>query len=248
MPELRRLNRLGISRFADFLRQVEEATEKVGVPTEILTDVAASDGLAARLEIAPRTFADRMAAGKYLYDLFSGIEALQLDRDAGVWAWLSLFYFEQLCMHKRDGSLKPGEFARWVPSDNSRRYYRHLLAGPYLIYRAYRDAPESARIVLCQPVQNPGDFVEQLASRQEFIQHRAAIEAATLLYFDVMSGRPKRATSPTEHKPGTLRRFVDVVNQFELTCDLFSISGEDLIQMLPPEFEPYKPNHLRHGK
>lgn len=244
MSELRRLNEQGISGFIDFLRAIE-ADGSVPVPLGVLTDGGTSEELPVKLEVDERTFGDRMDAGQYLYEIFSRGGALRLDRDRGVWAWLSLFYFEQLCPRGTDGRREPGELARWVPSGHAFRYYRHLLAGPYLIYKAYRDMPEKAKIILCQPLDRPGDFVEQLASRQEFVQNKAIIEAASLLYFDDKSQRPKRGAAPTDHRPGTLRRFVDVTNQLDLNWDLFSLSAEQLIRMLPAEFHPYKPVSLR---
>jgi hypothetical protein len=247
MPELRRLNELGVSKFADFLREIKETGKAPKVPTEFLTDAKTSDSLAVEVGVERRVFPNRMAAGEYFCNLFCEDGASQLARDPGTWAWLSLFHFDQLCKRKGDGTLDPGELARWIPLESSRRYYRHLLAGPYLIYRAYRKIPGSARIVLCQPINAPGEFVGQLASRQEFVRNTAVIEAATLLYLDDKAGSPKRGTSPTQHRPGTLRRFVDVINQFDLTWDLYSMSGEGLVRILPPEFNHYKPPHLRWG-
>jgi hypothetical protein len=174
-----------------------------------------------------------------LYELLGAPEASGLDRDPGVWTWLSCFFFDQLCPKRSDGTRRPGEEARWIPSGHAFRYYRHLLGGPYLIYRAFRDNPDRAKIVLCGAVDSPGDFVEQLASRQDFVQNKAVIDAATALYLSPESGKPKRGASPTQRKPGTLRRFVDVVNQFDPVWDLYSIGTVELINKLPAEFAAY---------
>ena len=93
--------------------------------------------------------------------------------------------------------------------------------------------------MLCGAVDSPGDFVEQLASRQDFVQNKAVIDAATVLYLNPGSGKPKRGASPTQRKPGTLRRFVDVVNQFDPVWDLYSIGTVELINKLPAEFAVY---------
>ena len=75
--------------------------------------------------------------------------------------------------------------------------------------------------------------------RQEIGTNKSIIEAAKILYWDAEKKRPKRGSSPQEHKPGTLRRFVDVLQQFELTYDLYSINAEELITLLPNEFKSW---------
>ena len=57
------------------------------------------------------------------------------------------------------------------------------------------------------------------------------------LYWDDKNQKPKRGFGATE-RPGTLRRFVAVINQFNRTFDLFTMSGEQIINLLPrDEFE-----------
>jgi hypothetical protein len=240
MPSLRKLNERGLAELTAFLGEVTTDSSRP-VPAHILTDLETSEELTATIEVEQRNFASRMQAGEYLHGIFSKPEAGGLDRDPGIWAWLSLFYFDQLCPRQKDGTRKPGELARWIPSGHAFRYYRHLLGGPYLIYRSYREAPEKARIILCGQLEKPGDFVEQLASRQDLVQNKSVIEAATLLYYDEEKGRPKRGSQSTEHKPGTLRRFVDLVMQLDKTWDLFSMTGRQLLDRLPQEFDNYRP-------
>jgi hypothetical protein len=153
---------------------------------------------------------------------------------------LSLFYFEQLCPAAANGARSAGAVARYLPSTHGFRYYRHLLAGPFLIYKAYREDPKKAQIVLYSPVDTFTDYAEQLASRQDIVQNKAAIEAATSLYFNPKSGRAKRGASPTEHKPGTLRRFADLINQLDPTYDLYSMNADQLLARLPSEFDTYR--------
>lgn len=236
MALLRKLNDKGMNEFRQFLEAVVESPD-TPLPVALLTSDDTSEALPIAIEIEPVIFASRMEAAEYLYNVFSA-PALGLDRISEVWSWLSCFFFEQLCP-KKNGVRKPGEEARWIPSGHAFRYYRHLLAGPYLIYKSFRDEPSCAAIVLCGALDTPGDFVGQLAARQDFIQNKAVMGAATKLYLNSESGKPKRGASPTERKPGTLRRFVDVVNQFDLTWDLHSMATGELVKKLPGEFAAY---------
>jgi hypothetical protein len=40
--------------------------------------------------------------------------------------------------------------------------------------------------------------------------------------------------------PGTLLRFIDIIQQLDLTYDLYSMSGEEILALLPPEFDKWK--------
>jgi len=41
--------------------------------------------------------------------------------------------------------------------------------------------------------------------------------------------------------PGTLYRFIDVIQQLDLTYDLYSMNGEEILGLLPPEFDRWRP-------
>jgi hypothetical protein len=239
MPLLRRLTDKGIEDLQQFLNALptDPATP---VPVGLLTDNTASEALPIEIDVQQKEFSSRMEAAEHIHSLLNKPEAAGMDRSRGIWAWLALFYFEQLCPLRKDGSRKPGKNYRWVPEGHAFRYYRHLLAGPYLIYKSFRDDPQLARIVLCGSLDTPGDFVEQLASRQDFVQNKTIIGAATTLYLNTQSGKPKRGTADTKHKPGTLRRFVDIINQLDPTWDLYSMTTVQLISRLPVEFDVFK--------
>jgi hypothetical protein len=232
MAYLRKLNEHGVEKMREFLAALE-LNPATAVPFDLLSNLATSEQLPVALSVEERAFGSRMAAAEYLYGILSTPGSAGLDRDPGVWAWLSLFYFEELCPKRKDGSRKVREVARLIASGHAFRYYRHLLAGPYLIFKAFRDDPQKARIVLAGPLDTISDFIEQLASRQDFVQNKAVIGAATALYFDDSKGKPKRGAADTKHSPGTLRRFVDIINQFEPTWDLYSMSAEELVGKLP---------------
>jgi hypothetical protein len=240
MVLVRKLTLQGINAFEQFISELRSDPTK-SVPVNILTHPTTSEELPVQLSVEDKTFQSRLQLGEYLYKLFSSQEAMAFDRDPAVWGWLSLFYFDQLCPPTSDSTRKIGEIARYVPSVHAFRYYRHLLAGPYHIYKAYRDNPGLAQIVLFSPVDTITDYTEQLASRQDIVQNKAAIAAATRLYFNPQSGKAKRGAAPNQHKPGTLRRFADLINQLDPTFDLYSMDAVQLLSKLPAEFDAYRP-------
>jgi len=237
MPLVRRLNQAGITRLIEFLDSLN-TTSPQGVPSGILADAATSDPVELAIEVETRTFGSRFAAAQYLSDRFvaGGLENAELD--VGLWTWLALFYFEELCPSGTGGRRKPGERARWIPDvHNFQRYYRHLLAGPFRIYRAHRDEPSRALALLWGPLDKPGEIVEQLASRQELVTNRDIMECATRLYIDPANNRPKRGAGGKG--AGSPRRLADVLNQFDVTWDLYSVTTDGLMALLPREFDRF---------
>jgi hypothetical protein len=118
------------------------------------------------------------------------------------------------------------------------RYYnRHLLLGPYNIYLIHGDR---APLLLSGPINKTSSYYVELSSRQGLITNQGIIEAANLLYFDPKQKKPKRGAALTERKPGTLLRFIDVIQQFDLTHDLYSMTGEEILDLLPSEFDEWK--------
>jgi hypothetical protein len=63
--------------------------------------------------------------------------------------------------------------------------------------------------------------------------------AAATLYFDYKKNKPKFGAIP-KNKPGTLYRFIDVIQQLDLNYDLYSMSRDEILDLLPQEFNKWK--------
>jgi hypothetical protein len=229
--KLGRLNERGIERLSRFLDSLTgEAAEPY--PAEILDDPDTSESVAA-MEVTVRSFRTRLETAEYLYELLTAARVPSPETDRGLWAWLALFYFEQLCPPGRNGHRRPGERPRWIPVvGDFRRYYRHLLAGPYRVFKAHRDEPERTLALLCGPPNEVSNVYRELAGRQGLVTNPAVVEAATRLYYDRSKRRLKRGAQA--------RRFAEVLMQLDVAWDLHSMSAEELIEMLPPEFARFR--------
>jgi hypothetical protein len=237
--KLRRLNKTGIDLFAAYLDALEDDPTRIP-PNSLLEDATTSELIAPTVEVETRRFGSRFNAAEYLDGIFSKAGLSDVDRDIGLWAWLTLFYFDEICPRGRGGERSPGERARYVPeAENFRRYYRHLLAGPYRIYKAHRQNPSRALVILCQQIDKPGDIVEQFASRQEIVTNGVVLEVATRLYVDSETKRQKR-NAQSRVRPGTAFRLIDVLNQFDVTWDLYAMIANEMLGVLPEEFEKFE--------
>ena len=250
---LRILNENGLQTFKLYLADLREASTGQP-PWEILTDSEYSGRLRGELEVERRVFKDKLEMAKYLHEKFSTLPASQIESNIGLWSWLSLFYFDQVCPMNNSGKRIPGQDSRHILDPEFRRYYRHLLYGPYNIYRLHG---EWAPLLLYGPLDKTSKYYEELSSRQGFVTNQGVIEAANMLYFDSRLGRPKYGPGGITRKPGTLLRYIDVVQQLDLTYDLYNMQGEEVLSLLPSEFDEWRPkervktlllNFIKKGK
>lgn len=235
---LRRFNSDGIAAFAAYRSRLT-LEPALPPPLELLTDPAMSEVVPGDVEVSPRTFANRLDAGRFLNEFFDAAGIQSPEQDQGLWAWLTLFYFDQVCPADGNGRRDPKDEARLMPLiDNHQRFYRHLLLGPFLIVRAHRDQPERAIAMLCNPVWKPGEIVEQLASRKELVTNRAVAEVTTLLYYDATTGSFKRGAGSSVK--GAPRRLAALLNQLDLTYYLYGMTAGELLALLPKEFDRFR--------
>lgn len=238
MRRVRVLAPAGLERFETYLCALRTGSRDAP-PWNLLDDPATSLDIDSEPSVDPgNRFTNRLDAARYLECALMSLDRAQIDHSAGLWSWLGLLYFDQLCPAATDAARIPGKSYRYIlpalsDPNHYRHYYRHLLAGSYTIGRLHQ---AGARVLLCGAVDKLDDFNEQIASRQEFITNPGIVQALDLLYFDTVRGRAKRGAAPNRRKPGTLRRFVDVIQQLDLTHDLYSMSGLEILKILPPEF------------
>jgi hypothetical protein len=242
--DVRRLLPSGAERFREFIAAARGGSA-VSPPVELLHDPATSEPLGVGVRIENRKFSDRYEFGSYLLDALAVLERRQISRDAGLWTWLALYFVDQLCPPRSDGTREPLSDQAYVLPEkyNFRTYYRHLVRTPWLVCA---DHGEYARVLLIpasDPAESPlsvrGEIVEQLASRQAVLGSRTIIRAVHEMYFDPVRGRPRRGAAG--QKGGSPRRLALVLQQLDLTFDLNACSESRVIELLPREFDRWAP-------
>jgi hypothetical protein len=236
--QIRALNEKGIQKFREYLNELREGLTREP-PAGLLKEPSYSSIVMKGLEVENRIFNSKLQIAKYLFENFQMLPSSQLEENVGLWSWLSLYYFEQLCPADNSGARNPGQDSRHILDLDYRLYRYHLLFGPYNIYRLHG---EKTPLLLSSPLYETSKFFLELSARQGFITNKGIIEAASLLYFDPFSGKPKRGAAGGARKPGSLLRFIDVVQQLDLTYDLYSITGGEVLELLPSEFDEWRPS------
>lgn len=236
ITHIRRFNELGIEKFRTLLQEVRDG-EADSVPDSFVTDGYSCEIINAEIIIERKKFDSKNEIIRYIYDKISHIPGRNLLYDAGLWSWLSAFYFDSICPERSDGKRKVGEDSRYIlNSEEWNKYYRHLLASPT---RLLKELDDLAKIYLAGTPDKNGDLHESLASRQEIATCKGVIEAATALYWDKEKNKIKVGARNKDGK-GVLRRFTtSTIPQFQMTYDLNSMSGREIIQLLPKEYESW---------
>ena len=232
---VRSLSRVGIERFREYLGTLR-AGHPVDPPQELLTDASCTAELSVDVQVGSERFATRWGAGEYLWNRLATLPANEVEGNPGLWAWLALFYFDQLAPQRADGTRRPGRDYRHVADFGFRYRYRHLLYGPFAVYRRHRG---HAILLLSGPLHVEPGVYQEITSRQDLIASRGVIEALNTLYLDRSRGLPKRGAQRAG-QPGTLRRFVRLLQQLDLTYDIYGMSGSAIVDLLPPEFDSWR--------
>ena len=233
--KLRRLKDAGIHQFSHYLTRLGEAPVE-SIPSELLENPSYSEEACTATDIENPGFATRYDLGLYLADRLQGCDQNAISSDAGLWTWLALFYFADLCPADISGSRKPSATNNYVLSDRHKDFHRHAIRTTYMLVREHG---ETVRFLLSNPLAKRGELTEQITGRPYFLSCDGIMEAARLLYADPNKGTWKRGAA--SKRAGAARRFGLVVKQFELTYDMFSLTGEQIVALLPREFDGFRP-------
>jgi hypothetical protein len=234
---LRRLNETGIAKFSEYLREGATGAQ----PLHLLTHPDTSEPLPVSTKLVQRDYPNRYELGRDLTMRLGSLDPAVISNDRGLWTWLALYLFDQLCPLGADGKRKIDKQYRYILSSDYRHYYRHLVRSPWQLNRDH--GPNSRFLLLAvndgmDPLRRHGDILEQLGGTQGIIRSRPIIAEASRLYSDPLSGRPRKGAAGKGG--GSIRRFARVLRQLDLTFDPELMPAGGLSAILPVEFEGWK--------
>lgn len=240
---LRVLSDQGIDKFREYIHSLKDNPQTLRPDLNV---EPYSCVFQPRVEIdGSRTFSTRMEMGEYLTQCFreAGIDRTAIIGNRELWTWLAYLWFDQLCpiINEMRGIR---ETARYICSSDYRDYYRHYVAASYDIYSLH--GHENSRLFLYNPLHEHNDFTEQFASRQYIISNRNLIEVAHRLYWNLILNKPKRGAQ-SKKRLGHHLRLQKVFSQLELTYDIYSMTADEISNLLPEEFNEWKNPEIMHN-
>jgi len=242
MIELRKFTKQGIQSFETYLRLLSNLNtldppnlneEPYSNNVELFDSVSIDDN---------KTFLTRMEIGRYLFEQLNnagiGREKIIVENPGlwvDVWSWLAFIWLKQF-VHIDNGIFNVPVTSRFIASHEWNRFYRHFVATPYYIYSLHGEKNSKLFLECAPSVHN--EFMEQLASRQWLITSKPLVELAHILYWDREGNKPKRGAGGKN--AGTARRLGKIINQFRLTYDLQNMNVEEILNILPSEFNEWR--------
>src|SRR5262245_26273741 len=141
---VRQFNQSGLKAFRDLLDGTREHPSGP-VDRRILVDPGLTEIVAPEIDIAPQRFTTRGDAAAYLAKHLAPLRDDDVSRNAGLWSWLSLFYFDEVCPPKNGVRAVRNDYSYVFEPTNPRHFYRHLL---YIAWYALRTAKPYERLYM----------------------------------------------------------------------------------------------------
>lgn len=229
-----RLNKAGRLDFERMVQAIRSG-ETGKAPKGILDDQLAVEPLSFELDIREGGFSSRYEMGCHLVEALASVERSEFMSDRGFWDWLALLWFDDFCPVKADGSRKkPSASCSYVMSEDYKRRYRHAV---YVTWQLVDMHGTNAEPLLYKEPPVRGELTEQLMARQFYLSCGGLIGAVRKLYWDDSSGKLKKGAGGKS--AGSARRLAAWLQQIEVTYDIFSLSDNDLVELVPPEFKRF---------
>lgn len=203
---------------------------------ELLYDPRLTSPWKPEVKVTPRRFVQRRDAADYFHDVLSEIPAESLRKSAGLWTWLSLYYFDEICPKSSSGRTVRNDYTYIYMPEESHYFYRHLL---FVAWYLQHLAPTHNRLFLEMPIHRLDKFTEGVTKRLYLTRIPCLFEVLDRLYWDEHTGRPRKGVvSPGKVTAGDLvHRFPVRIRQLEKTYDLQSLDADQLMRLLGEEFQ-----------
>tara|TARA_B100000963_G_scaffold307802_1_gene282977 strand:- start:63 stop:797 length:735 start_codon:yes stop_codon:yes gene_type:complete len=235
------LNDKGRKEYSDWVNSIRDKNSDHlptnDIPLYILSDASTSIGLPQEINfpnIEPSTKLDFINGLIPVIDKLRNIDDLDKELWPGIWDSFALRYFDCICPKDDLGFIR---FAPWYycyQEKDYNHYYRHLIYGTYSRFKIggefvapfYNSSPSVS-----------GEYSEQIGANAELGHKKNVLELCSRLF--VKNGAPIAGYTSTD-KPGSLRRLVTVLKQYDRNYDIADVSIEGLLSLLPDEFDHWQ--------
>ena len=233
----RELTSRGVARARQFLSELRENPNgRKSPPRDLLRGPEYTRPFGGDLSVDFRwhPFASRREIGEYLAPKLRPFRAWIGGRTS-FWSWLGMYHFEET-VRIVDGAVQLSPLDEMFVLDpldeqNLRGIHRHCLRAAWQVYEIYG---EKAAFLLDQPPTARGDIADRIFQSQRIFNSVGIVPLILGLYTD--GTRPKRGF---QGRPGGLRHLLRVLDQLERTHDIYGMSPEALVRVLPTEFDPW---------
>ena len=237
MTALRQLTDIGIERARDVLEEMRTSPAPVDAPHALLFDSLYSQPLVDAPELEARRFETRRDAAEYLAPLLAPIVHRAADH-AGIWSWLGMFYLRGTLWDQHD-RMRPRnwpETTAFIFDRSGRswqRRYRHYLWSSWRLHQAHG---ERAAYLLDRDLSEFSNLTSRALGYSRVFNSVGIVPLMLMLYTAGGSQKPRH-----RHGRGGLEHLIRVIDQLERTHDIYGMTVNQLLNILPPDFDHWKP-------
>jgi hypothetical protein len=219
-----------MDQFASYLSVLRNAPA-TPVPTELLDDPRFTELVDPVVEVHNISFSTKFEAGKYLTECLRPLPPSRLRIDLGIWAWLSIWFLEQLCPADGRGHRKPLENGKYIPRPGNQwdALNKHLLFFPWKMVLLHGN---ECRCFLGGQIGKDTRAQREWTDSNRFNVITPLVSLAANIYGKEDKQSLKRGAASDKRK-GNLRRFVRVATQLEVTYDVSGMNRDELASLLP---------------
>lgn len=227
--EIREFNQNGLEELAEFLRLAKAAPNTMP-PWDLLDDHRYFKVVPKAGTVEKRAFKSKLEFARYIFERTSAMSPATLRLSIGVWAWITLFYFDELCPADSRGNRRLRSSEKYLASGThiASGLDKHLLFFPWKMYALHK---EDAGWILGGALGDDTKVMRELANSYRRNVSPTFVKLAKAMYFDDTSNTLKRGA--TTNRPGSLRRLDRVMSQLDLTYDIFGSTPDVLKRLLP---------------
>lgn len=247
---VRELTAEGISAAKAYLSALRQ-DDRAPFQDVLLTDARYAARVTPEVYVERRRFANRREAGAYLAGQLAPLGEARVADNAPLWSWLGMFYFHQVVRIGANGNPRLGrnpDVAYVIDPDEtgrgSRRHFAHRLLLSWEIYTRHG---ETAWYLLDEPVISLSHLADRLVGAPEMFRSVGIVDLAHRLYANPQTRELKPGLlggGGNQRPAGGVVRLLDVLNQLYMTYDVYGMTAEQLLGLLPPEFDRFRPDTM----
>lgn len=204
-------------------------------PRHLVGDERLARPVAPHVTVEPVRLHTKREAAAYLERALAPLPDDELARHAGLWIWLSAFFFDEVCPSRGGRRRVHNDYYYVFEPHNPRHYYRHLL---FVSWNVRRLARGHDRVFLDTPLWQLDKATEKVMSKLYLTRIPSIFEVIDRLYWDATRGRVRAGVlNPWPGSPGDLTNRLPLrIRQLEKTYDLVSLDADRLLELLGDEF------------
>jgi hypothetical protein len=237
--KLRQFNAGGVERFRSML-QVCREDPHVEIDFQLLENNTFTEEIVSGIEVTGQIFKTKGDAGQYLHSLL-GLTALthnDITSNTGLWAWLSLFFFDSVCPKNLQGRRSVKSDYYYVYDPKIRDHYRHLLHVSWRVLDITQKDSQPHRLITTTPIDTMDSVTDEIIKKLYLIRIPRIFEVLDRIYWNKITQKAQKNIVGKKVRKGDLNhRFPAVIRQLEKTYDLQTLNADQLIELLGEEFD-----------